>query len=120
MLEVARGPERRANGRLLSARATTVVMVIACVLFALGWLALEPVYALKAAGALGHGQAINGLAHFVNGVKGNLLWAVGVIAGVVVVIVGVLFLAGHSRAQDYAVKAFAGFAIIVCATGIVA
>jgi hypothetical protein len=76
--------------------------------------------ALKAAGAIGKGGAIRGLAHFVGAIRGNLLWAVGVILGVVVVAVGLMFLSGHSRAQDYALKAGAGVAIIACATGIVA
>ena len=38
----------------------------------------------------------------------------------VVVVVGLLFMAGHSRAQDYAIKTIVGLAIIASVGGIVA
>jgi hypothetical protein len=95
------------------------------VLFVVGvaaWLlAVGPVDALKAAGAFDdQGSAIAGIGQFVDHIKGNIVWALSVLSGVVVIGVGAMFLSGHSRAGDYAIKALVGFLIVASGSGIVA
>jgi len=108
-------PERRA----------VVAMVVLCVggLVAAGAVALDVshVDALAAAGTFsGQGSAIAGIKTFADSLKGNLIWLVATIAGVAVVAIGAMFLTGHSRAQDYALKAGVGFLVIAGGSGIVA
>lgn len=74
--------------------------------------------ALKAAG-VGGGTPIEGLGTFVARLRASLLWLAVTWIGVTVIIVGLLFLFGHSRAQDIALKSLAGAAIIASAGGIV-
>jgi hypothetical protein len=62
--------------------------------------------ALKAAGAFSGGE-IGGIAHYVEALKGNIVW-LGTAMGLVVAVVGILFMAGHSRAHDIAIKTIAG------------
>lgn len=75
--------------------------------------------ALDAAGAFKGGE-IGGVAHYVEALKGNLVWLAGTAMGLVVAVVGILFMAGHSRAHDIAVKTIAGLAILASISGIVA
>ena len=77
------------------------------------------VHALQAAGAF-QGTPITGVENFINSLKGNLVWLGGTVMALVVVVVGLLFMAGHSRAQDYAIKTIVGLAIIASVGGIVA
>jgi len=90
------------------------VAVIAAVLASGGY-----VHALQAAGAF-QGTPITGVENFINSLKGNLVWLGGTVMALVVVVVGLLFMAGHSRAQDYAIKTIVGLAIIASVGGIVA
>jgi hypothetical protein len=78
------------------------------------------VHALDAAGAFnGRGSGIAGIKKFVDAIKADLIWVVGVCSGLAVVIVGAMFMAGHTRAQDYALRAGIGFLILAGGTGIV-
>src|SRR5450755_2006273 len=112
--DLLRVPERRA----------VQAMLVLCVggLLALAAVALDVshVDALAAAGTFsgqGKGSAIAGIQTFADSIKGNLIWLVATIAGVAVV---AMFLTGHSRAQDYALKAGVGFLVIAGGSGIVA
>ncbi len=100
-------------------RATLFVIAVAAVATVELLLATQLVGALNAAG-VGGGTPIAGLGEFVTALKGNLTWLGVTIVGIAVIGVGLLFLLGHSRAQDYAVKALMGAAIIASGTGIVA
>jgi hypothetical protein len=75
--------------------------------------------ALEAAGAFKGGE-IGGVSHYVEALKGNLVWLGGTAMGLVVAVVGILFMAGHSRAHDIAIKTIAGLAILASISGIVA
>jgi len=88
---------------------------------AAGLLLVGPVEALKAAGAFSdQGSAIAGIGQFVDHIKGNIIWTLSVLSGVIVVCVGAMFLSGHSRAHDFALKALVGFLIVAGGSGIVA
>lgn len=76
-------------------------------------------FALQAAGAF-KGQAIGGISHFVSALKGNLIWLGGTAMGLIIAVVGIMFLAGHSRAHDVALKTVIGLAILASVGGIVA
>jgi hypothetical protein len=77
------------------------------------------VAALNAAGVTG-GTPIAGLGEFVSRLKSNLIWVAVTVVSITVIAIGLLFLFGHSRAQDYAIKALLGAAIIASGSGIVA
>ncbi len=92
------------------------------VLIACGVLAVSPdahAHALQAAGAF-KGQAISGIANFVKKIEGNLVWLGGTSMGLVIAVVGIMFMAGHSRAHDVAIKTLVGLAILASISGIVA
>jgi hypothetical protein len=113
--DVLRFPERRA----------VVTMLVLCAGGLAGLAAVvfdvSHLHALTAAGAFGgKGGAIAGIQTFADKIKGNLIWLVSVVSGVAVVAIGAMFLTGHSRAQDYALKAGVGFLVIAGAGGIVA
>jgi len=82
-------------------------------------LGTQIVGALNAAGVTG-GTPIAGLGQFVSRLRGNLIWVAVTVVGIAVIGIGLLFLFGHSRAQDYAIKALMGAAIIASGSGIVA
>jgi len=82
-------------------------------------LGAQIVSALNAAGLTG-GTPIAGLARFVDRLKSNLIWVAATVVGIGVIGIGLLFLMGHSRAQDIAIKALIGAAIVASGTGIVA
>jgi hypothetical protein len=76
-------------------------------------------HALDAAGAF-KGEAIGGVANFIDKLKGNLVWLGGTAMGLVIAVVGIMFMAGHSRAHDIAIKTILGLAILASISGIVA
>lgn len=75
--------------------------------------------ALQAAGAFKGGE-IAGVGHYVSALEGNLVWLGGTAMGLVIAVVGIMFMAGHSRAHDIAIKTIAGLAILASISGIVA
>jgi hypothetical protein len=75
--------------------------------------------ALNAAGAF-HGTPIDGVQNFVEKLKGSLVWLGGTAMSLVVAVVGIMFMAGHSRAHDVAIKTLVGLAILASISGIVA
>ena len=101
-------------------RAAAITIAAAACVAAVAIVGLHPpvVLALKAAG-VGGGTPIEGLGTFVARLRASLLWLAVTWIGVTVIIVGLLFLFGHSRAQDIALKSLAGAAIIASAGGIV-
>jgi len=76
-------------------------------------------HALDAAGAF-KGEAIGGVSNFVDKLKGNLVWLGGTAMGLVIAVVGIMFMAGHSRAHDVAIRTIVGLAILASISGIVA
>jgi len=76
-------------------------------------------HALNAAGAF-NGTPISGVQTFVEKLKGNLVWLGGTAMGLVIAVVGIMFMAGHSRAHDLAIRTIAGLAILASISGIVA
>lgn len=75
--------------------------------------------ALTAAGAF-KGTPIPGVQSIVERLKGNLVWLGGTAMGLVISVVALMHMAGHSRAHDTALKALAGIAILASISGIVA
>jgi hypothetical protein len=76
-------------------------------------------HALNAAGAFS-GTPISGVQNFVDKLKGNLVWLGGTAMGLIIAVVGIMFMAGHSRAHDIAIRTIAGLAILASISGIVA
>lgn len=74
--------------------------------------------ALQAAGLTANGGAIAGVDTFVVNLTDNVKWLVATGIGLAIAIVGLLFMTGHSRAHDIAIKAGIGAAIIVGLGGI--
>jgi hypothetical protein len=105
-----------------SSRPLALIPLIGAVaVIAVGAIAGGHVDALQAAGAFnGKGAAIAGIDQFAQHIKGNLLWAFSVLAILAVLGIGGMFLTGHTRAQDHALRAFWGFLIVAGSTGIVA
>jgi hypothetical protein len=98
------------------------LVVLAGLLVAVGIAAVLPdahMHALNAAGAF-NGTPINGVQNFVDKLKGNLVWLGGTAMGLVIAVVGIMFMAGHSRAHDIALRTIAGLAILASISGIVA
>jgi hypothetical protein len=77
------------------------------------------VEALKAAGLAG-GSAIGGVAGFFEQLTKNLVWLGVTVVGFAIVLIAILFLSGHSRAHDIALKVGVGVFLLVAAPGIVA
>lgn len=103
--------------RLASGRWVVAAIAITGVL-----IALAPgghVHALEAAGAF-KGEEIGGVASFISKLKGNLVWLGGTAMGLVIAVVGIMFMAGHSRAHDLAIRTLVGLAILASISGIVA
>ena len=76
-------------------------------------------HALNAAGAFS-GTPISGVQTFVDKLKGNLVWLGGTAMGLVIAVVGIMFMAGHSRAHDVAIRTLVGLGILASISGIVA
>jgi hypothetical protein len=76
-------------------------------------------HALNAAGAF-KGTPIDGVQNFVEKLKGSLVWLGGTAMSLVIAVVGIMFMAGHSRAHDVAIKTIVGLAILASISGIVA
>ena len=112
-----------ASRRASSARHLPVaVSVLTGLLIALALVGVLPdahLHALNAAGAF-KGEAIGGVANFVDKLKGNLVWLGGTAMGLVIAVVGIMFMAGHSRAHDIAIKTIVGLAVLASISGIVA
>jgi hypothetical protein len=107
----------RRKGRAFSVPSLLLVSVLVIVL--VGFLPGAHMFALNAAGAF-KGEAIGGVANFVEKLKGNLVWLGGTAIGLVIAVVGIMFMAGHSRAHDIAIKTLVGLAILASISGIVA
>ena len=89
------------------------VTVVLCVLFR------GHVDALKAAGLAG-GSAINGVAGFFKALTANLVWLGVTVVGFAIVLIAILFLSGHHRAHEVALKVGVGVFLLIAAPGIVA
>jgi hypothetical protein len=76
-------------------------------------------HALNAAGAF-KGTPIPGVQAFVEKIKGSLVWLGITCASLVVAVIAIMFMAGHSRAHDHAVKTLLGLGILASVSGIVA
>ena len=98
---------------LVSVTATVVAVAVLVVL------PDAHVHALNAAGAF-KGTPINGVQNFVEKLKGSLVWLGITCAGLVIAVIALMFLAGHSRAHDYAIKTLVGLGILASISGIVA
>jgi hypothetical protein len=76
-------------------------------------------HALNAAGAF-HGTPISGVQNFVSKLQDSLVWLGSTAMGLVIAVVAIMFMAGHSRAHDVAIKTVVGLAILASISGIVA
>jgi hypothetical protein len=76
-------------------------------------------HALNAAGAF-KGTPIGGVQNFVEKLEGSLVWLGSTAMGLVIAVVAIMFMAGHSRAHDVAIKTIVGLAILASISGIVA
>lgn len=113
----SREDSRTGSRAMRRGAALVVTLVIAAAL-----MAVAPgthSHALQAAGAF-KGEAIGGVEQFVSKLKGNLVWLGGTAMGLAVAVVGIMFMAGHSRAHDLAIRTLAGLAILASISGIVA
>jgi hypothetical protein len=119
MLALTLGRVRaRRNGPALVWLALLIAVPVGAVLL-LGVSPDGQLHALNSAGAF-KGEAIGGVANFVAKLKGNLVWLGGTAMGLVIAVVGIMFMAGHSRAHDIAIRTIAGLAILASISGIVA
>jgi hypothetical protein len=103
-------------------RVAVVLCGLACLVAGLavsGIFPLGHMHALNAAGAF-NGTPISGVQNFVEKLKGNLVWLGGTAMSLVIAVVGIMFMAGHSRAHDIAIRTIAGLAILASISGIVA
>jgi len=120
---MAHAPERaearphRPKTRVVSALCAVIGALTVTAL--LGVFTDAHVHALNAAGAF-KGTPINGVQNFVEKLKGNIVWLGGTAMGLVIAVVGIMFMAGHSRAHDIAIRTIAGLAILASISGIVA
>jgi hypothetical protein len=106
--------ERRQAGLLLAVGALGGLVIGAAVVAA-----FPDSHALNAAGAF-KGTPITGVQNFVEKIKGSLVWLGGTSMSLVIAVVGIVFMAGHSRAHDVAIKTLVGLAILASISGIVA
>jgi len=108
-------PQPRSAGPIVAG----ILIAVLCTVAVLGVFSDGHLDALNAAGAF-KGEAIGGVANFVDKLKGNIVWLGGTAMGLVIAVVGIMFMAGHSRAHDVAIKTIAGLAILASISGIVA
>ena len=107
---------------ILASRPGRPIHLMRCLLAGVALLGAFPdghLHALNAAGAF-NGTPINGVQNFVDKLKGNIVWFGGTAMGLVIAVVGIMFMAGHSRAHDIAIRTIAGLAILASISGIVA
>ncbi len=110
------------GGRRLQRRVSGAACGLVAIIFASAGLTLladAHLHALDAAGAF-KGEAIGGVSNFVDKLKGNLVWLGGTAMGLVIAVVGIMFMAGHSRAHDVAIRTIVGLAILASLSGIIA
>jgi hypothetical protein len=108
-----------ARRKTIAIAAAVGVLATVLALLAVGVQAHAQMHALNAAGAFS-GTPISGVQNFVDKLKGNLVWLGGTAMGLIIAVVGIMFMAGHSRAHDIAIRTIAGLAILASITGIVA
>jgi len=107
----------RRRGRVLLVLYALMGLLIGVVL--IGVLPDAHPHALNAAGAF-HGTPISGVQNFGVKLQGSLVWLGSTAMGLVIAVVAIMFMAGHSRAHDVAIKTIAGLAILASISGIVA
>ena len=78
----------------------------------------DAAHALQAAGLTSNSGAIGGIDTFVASLTDNVKWLVATFIVLAIAVVGLLFVMGHTRAHDIAIKAGIGAAIIVGLGGI--
>jgi hypothetical protein len=115
---------RRAGARRARSKGHVLVAIGALIGLLIGVAVLGAfpdahAHALNAAGAF-RGTPISGVQNFVEKLKGSLVWLGGTAMSLVIAVVGIMFMAGHSRAHDVAIKTIAGLAILASISGIVA
>jgi hypothetical protein len=86
---------------------------------ALGGVAGGHVAALDAAGAF-KGSEIAGAAHYISTLQEHAVWLGATAMGLAIVVIAILFMAGHSRAHDLALKTGIGLFILASVNGLVA
>ncbi len=105
------------QGRIAAAICATIAVLVCAAI--LGVLPDAHLHALNAAGAF-NGTPIDGVQKFAEKLKGNIVWLGGTGMGLVIAVVGIMFMAGHSRAHDIAIRTIIGLAILASISGIVA
>ena len=117
--------ERSSKARRLGRKAalTQALLALLIGMFAVALVAAalpdSTLHALDAAGAF-KGTPIDGVQNFVEKLKGNVVWFGGTAMGLVIAVVAIMFMAGHSRAHDLAIRTIAGLMILASISGIVA
>jgi hypothetical protein len=112
---------RHTHTHIRQLRVFDRLLTVAVVVAAVGLLLLfagAGAHALQAAGLSSKTGAIGGVDTFVANLTDNVKWLVATGIGLSIAIVGLLFMTGHSRAHDIAIKAGLGAAIIVGLGGI--
>jgi hypothetical protein len=110
---------RAARPKLLARLGPALLLALLAAALILATLPDGTVHALNAAGAF-KGTPIDGVQNFVEKLKGNIVWLGGTAMGLVIAVVAIMFMAGHSRAHDVAIRTIAGLAILASISGIVA
>jgi uncharacterized membrane protein len=98
---------------------TSYLLVLLIGVALLGVLSDGHLYALNAAGTF-KGTPIGGVQTFVDKLKDSLIWLGSTAMGLVIAVIAIMFMAGHSRAHDVAIKTIAGLGILASISGIVA
>lgn len=100
--------------------ALTTALVLAAASVALVLAGTGEVWALKAAGVFKEAVSIPGVEHYVSALEHNLIWLGITAVGLVLAVVAIMHLAGHSRAHDLLIKVLIGIGILACLSGLVA
>jgi hypothetical protein len=109
----------RADRRAIAVVALTALASAALLALALAGVAVDA-DALRVAGQFQDVAPIRGVGQFVDSIRGNLLWLALTLAVLCLLAVGILFMGGHSRASDIAMRIGLGFFVVVAAPGIAA
>jgi hypothetical protein len=118
-LTLGRAQARRLRRTAQMATAVCALLGLLSGALILGALPDAHVHALNAAGAF-KGSPIGGVQTYVEKLKGNIVWLGGTAMSLVIAVVGIMFMVGHSRAHDIAIKTIAGLGILASISGIVA